>query len=74
MLSGEIGTFPHILLFEFDRGAKATEATKSICAVYGDNAIGESTTRKLFSRFNEDRFGIIDTPVQEDLRGLMKIV
>ena len=33
---------------------------QNICAVYGD--IGESTARKWFSRFKEDRFNISDTP------------
>ena len=43
--------FRHILLFDFSRGAKAAETARNICAVYGDNAIGESTERKWFSRF-----------------------
>ena len=54
--------FLHILLFEFNRGAKIAEAARNICAVYGDNAVGESTARKWFSRFKEDRFDISDTP------------
>ena len=54
--------FQHILLFEFDRGAKAAEAVRNICGVYGDNAIGESTARKSFSLFKEDRFDVSDTP------------
>lgn len=54
--------FRHILLFEFNRGAKAAEATRNICAVYGDNAIGESTARKWFSRFKEGHFDTSDTP------------
>ena len=41
--------FRHILLFEFNRGAKVAEAGRNICAVYG------------FSRFKEDRFDICDT-------------
>ena len=53
--------FRHILLFEFNRGAKAAGASREICAVYGDNAIGESTARKWFSCFKEDRFDISDT-------------
>ena len=44
--------FRHILLFEFNRGAKAAEAARNICAVYGDNTIGESTARKWFSRLD----------------------
>ena len=54
--------FRHILLFELNRGAKAAEAARNICSVYGDNAIGESAARKCFSRFKEDRFYISDTP------------
>ena len=53
--------FPYILLFEFNRRAKAAEAARNICAVYGDNAIAESTARKWLSRFKEDRFEISDT-------------
>ena len=53
--------FRHILLFEFNRGAKAAEGASNICAVYGVNVIGESTTIKWFSRFKEDRFDISDT-------------
>ena len=52
----------HILLFAFNRGAKAAEAARNIFAVYGDNAIGDSTARKWFPRFKEDRFDISDTP------------
>ena len=51
-----------ILFFEFNRGAKAAEAAINFCAVYGDNAIAESTGRKWLSRFKEDRFDISDTP------------
>ena len=53
--------FRHILLFEFNRGVTA-EAARNICAVYGDNAIVESTARKWFSRFKEECFDISDTP------------
>ena len=54
--------FRHILLFEFNRGAKAPEATTNIYAVYGDSAIGDRMARKWFSRFKEDRFDISETP------------
>ena len=43
--------FRHILLFEFNRCVKAAEAAKNICAVYGNNAIGENTARKLVFSF-----------------------
>ena len=49
--------FQHILLFDFNRGVKAAEATRNIFAMYGDNAIEESTARKWFSCFD-----ISDTP------------
>ena len=66
--------FRHMLLFEFDRGAKGAEAARNICAVYGDNVIGESTARKWFSRFKLDLFTLVTLHVQEDIRVLMKIV
>ena len=53
--------FRHILLFEFNRGAKVAEVATNIYAVYGDNAIGESTARIWFSRFKDDHFVISDT-------------
>ena len=59
MQSGEIGTFPTYSSLEFNREAKAA---RNISAVYGDNAIGESTETKWFSCFKEDRFDISDTP------------
>ena len=52
----------HIIVFEFNRGAKAAEAARNIFALYGDNAIGENTARKWYSRFKEERFDICDTP------------
>ena len=58
----ELEHFRHILLFEFNRGAKAAEVARNICAVYGNNAIRESTGRKWLSRFKEDCFDISDTP------------
>ena len=54
--------FRHIILFEFKRWAKAAEAARNICALCGDNAIGESTVKKWFSFFKDDRFDISDTP------------
>ena len=42
--------FRHLLLYEFNRGAKVAEAARNICAVYGDNAIGESIVKKEFRR------------------------
>ena len=59
-----------ILLFEFNRGEKEAKAVRNM----GDNAIGERTARKLFSRFKENRFDISDTPRSGNLSGLMRIV
>ena len=55
--------FRHILLFEFNRGAKVPGVARNICAVYGDNTIRESTARTWFSRFKEDHFDISDSPL-----------
>ena len=61
--------FRHILLFEFNRRAKALEAARNICAVYGDNAIGESTARKWFYLFKKYRFDISDSQRSGRLSG-----
>ena len=53
--------YQHIFPFEFNRGTKVVEAARNICTVYGDNAIGESTTRKWFSCFKYC-FDISGTP------------
>ena len=66
--------FRHILLFEFNRGAKAVVAARNICTVYEDNAIRVSKARKWISCFKKDRLTLVTLYVQEDLRGLMKTV
>ena len=43
--------FRHHLLFAFNRGAKATEAAREICAVYGKGAIAERTAQYWFAKF-----------------------
>ena len=48
--------------FEFNTRAKAAEAARNICAMYGDKAIGESMATKWFSRFKEGHFNVSDTP------------
>ena len=54
--------FRHILLFEFNRGANAAKEVRKICAMYGDNSIGESTAKRWSSRFKEGCFDSTDTP------------
>ena len=66
--------FRHILLFELNRGAKAVEAARNICVVYGDNAIGESTAKNCFLVLRRIVLTLVTLHFQEDLRGLMKIV
>jgi hypothetical protein len=44
--------FQHLLLYEFDRGSKAVEASRNICAVYGEDAIAEKTAQKWFAPFD----------------------
>ena len=63
--------FRHNLLFEYNRGAKAA---RNIFSVYEDNAIGESTARKWFSLFKEDRFDIRGTLRSGRHRGLIKVI
>ena len=67
--SGEIGTFLTYSSLWVQQRGESTEAARNICVMYRDNAIGESTARKWFSRFTEDRFDISDTPRSERLSG-----
>ena len=55
----------NIHAYILNRGAKAEEVARIVWAVYGDNATGESTATKWFSRFKEDRFDISDIPCSE---------
>ena len=54
--------FRHLLLFEFNRGATAAEAIRTICSVYGEDTIGERTARTWFSRFKSGNFDLKDVP------------
>lgn len=64
-------TFPLALLFEFNRGIKAAEATKNMCAVYGECVIAERTPRRWSPRFKEENFDLTcHTP--NDPKTLMK--
>ena len=65
--------FRHILLFELNRRTKAAEAARNICTVYGDNAIGDITAR-IFFKEDTVVLTLVTLQVQEDLRGLIKIV
>jgi hypothetical protein len=52
----------HLLLYEFNRGSKAAEAARNICAVYGEDSIAERTAQKWFARFRQGNFDTSDTP------------
>jgi hypothetical protein len=43
--------FQHLLLYEFNRGSKAEEAARNICAVNGEDPTAERTAQKWFARF-----------------------
>jgi len=38
--------FRHLMLFFYQKGKNATQATNKICAVYGESAVAERTVRK----------------------------
>ena len=66
--------FRHILLFEFNRGAKAAEAARNICVVYGDNTIGEARQENGILVLRRIVLTLVTLHLQKVLRGFMKIV
>ena len=52
----------HSMLYEFDRGSTAAEATKNIHAAYGEEAIGSSTCYRWFSKFRSEDTILKDKP------------
>ncbi|XP_065658549.1 histone-lysine N-methyltransferase SETMAR-like [Hydra vulgaris] len=52
--------FRHHLLFALNRGVKATEAAREICAVYGKIAIAERTVRYWFAKFRSGNIDLKD--------------
>ena len=50
----------HCMLFKFNEGKNAIEATKSICLVYGDNALNVRTCQNWFARFKTGDFDLND--------------
>ncbi|GBM09015.1 hypothetical protein AVEN_229049-2-1, partial [Araneus ventricosus] len=51
---GQIERCRHHLLFGFNRGFKFAEATREICAVYGEGAMLQNTARHWFSRLKDE--------------------
>lgn len=48
--------FGQRLLFAFNRSAKATEATRYICEVYGEDAMPRRNAQNWFKRFKGANF------------------
>jgi hypothetical protein len=53
--------FRQLLLYEFTRGSKASEAARNICVVYGEDSIAERTSQKWFVCFKQGNFDMNDT-------------
>jgi hypothetical protein len=53
--------FRHFLLYEFNRGSIAAEATRNIYAVYGQDSVAKRIAQKWFGRFNQGNFNMSDT-------------
>ncbi|CAF4333371.1 unnamed protein product, partial [Rotaria sp. Silwood2] len=53
------------MLYEFDRGSTAAEATKNIHAAYGEEAVGSSTCYRWFSKFRSEDTILTDKPRSE---------
>jgi len=58
-MSSDENHLRHCMLFEFNRGLKATEATKNICEVYGE-VISVRKCQEWFARFRSGDFDLKD--------------
>lgn len=50
----------HCMLYEFHQGKNASQTTKAICSVYGEDALEERTCRNWFARFKSGDFDLND--------------
>ncbi len=50
------------MLYEFDRGSTAAEATRNIHAAYGEEAVDSSTCRRWFTKFRSEDTTLTDKP------------
>lgn len=50
----------HCMLYEFHQGKNATQATRAICSVYGDDALDVRTCQNWFARFRAGDYDIED--------------
>lgn len=52
----------HCMLYEFDRGSTAAEATRNICTAYGEEAFDSSACRRWFTKFCSEDSTLTDKP------------
>lgn len=50
----------HCMLYEFRQGKKATEATATICSVYGEDALSVRVCQQWFVKFRNNNFDLED--------------
>lgn len=51
-----------ILLYKFRRGRNAVQTVKSVCSVFGDDAVSERTCQRWFAKFRSGSFDLSDEP------------
>jgi hypothetical protein len=54
--------FRRLHLYELNRGSKAAEVNRNICAVYGEDSIAERIAPKWFARFKQGNLYMSDSP------------
>uniref|UniRef100_A0A0K0EXH0 HTH_48 domain-containing protein n=1 Tax=Strongyloides venezuelensis TaxID=75913 RepID=A0A0K0EXH0_STRVS len=52
----------HCMLYEFQQGYNATEATKNLCNVLGEGVVDVRTVQRWFSKFRKGNFNFYDKP------------
>ena len=51
-----------VLLYEFRKGTTAAGTFRSVCRVYGENSISQSSCEKWFQRFSSGDYSLTDLP------------
>ena len=64
----------HILFFEFNRGAKAAEKVRNICGKHRAMPLKKARQENGFLVLRRIILTLVTLHIQEDFRGLMKIV
>jgi histone-lysine N-methyltransferase SETMAR len=52
----------HCMLYEFDLDSTAAEATRNICAAYGEEAVDKSTCHRWLTKFRSEDTSLTDKP------------